>query len=188
MDGKQNAQKFIILLTDGDPTVFHEQSSGGVCLESDSVDSCESTRGVCNDLSEQCSFDQASAAKAAGIDVIPIGIGGDVSQQNLEQWAFPGLYFDVPNFDDLEDVFVSLLKVSECAIEGNFQPTPAPTERYCLEDLESYDFAGSDGGWVDGGVGELHLTPSTFQSYRSHSTLTQCIFVSFRCSLHFQHV
>ena len=155
LEGKVNAQKWLILVTDGDPTVFVGDNNGGVCDNPDNDVTCATAGAACNTISERCANEQADITKAAGINIVPVGFGSTVSEDNLAGWAAPGPFFSALNVDAVSNFISPVVGRLECEVDGTLQPTTSPTKRRCLENEIAYDFAESDGSWIDGGDSKL---------------------------------
>ena len=118
--GDPDAKKLIVLLTDGDPTVFFEESDGGPCPDNDFEESGEGT--FFREAAAECALDLANEARSAGIDVIPVGVGDEISQENLDAWA-GSRFFSISDFGELETVSDALLSPTPCV------PSSSPSEQ-----------------------------------------------------------
>ena len=110
----------MVLLTDGDPTVFFEESDGGPFPENALEESGEGT--FFREAGAECPLELSNQARSAGIDVIAVGVGDEISQENLDAWA-GSRFFAIPDFSELRGVSAALLSNTLCV------PSSSPSEQ-----------------------------------------------------------
>jgi hypothetical protein len=73
------------------------------------------TDGAQTTGAEQLARDQATAIKAAGIQIVTVGLGAGVEKDLLKEIATgPDYYFDAPNAEGLVDIYRSIARLIPC--------------------------------------------------------------------------
>jgi hypothetical protein len=111
-DSGSNAKRFLVMLTDGNPTACNNVDDTPTNSDDDAC-GCESL--ACAPAATAAANHAAAAARARGYIVIPVGVGNSISTTNLANWGTGGRYLIASDFSDLQTLISSLLNATLCS-------------------------------------------------------------------------